>query len=268
MAVDKDNEMRKRMELQQIRAKMKKNADLHAKELQAQGQESAGRKQVEEARVREEWKKVGEHGTDLINSGQQGYDNWISAMSQLCKGCKLINSAIASSFIGSPKSFVAGVKTGVEALRSMKGGFDNKKLQSEANAYDEEDKVKRAKKAAELDVRLPDLEQLVEFTDKDKLDINSIDRNFKRKDDKPFSAEEKREYNGMLWKGVNAWLTLNQCHRNRDNTLTFAPGHPDAGKKLTKADFEALRDDPHRGLNEFLCGRFDMHFEQKSAPTP
>ena len=209
---------------------------------------------------------------DAAEAKQAGYDTFISAMMHIVNSCRLLMEA---KFLNSFVKGVLGtahsvVKAGVD---KMVGGDSGMDLSPGAMM----DGLTTYLSAETRPATLPDMYHFVEFTDNDKLNIASLSNNMCRSDGEKFTPEEESVMKKCLKRGVEAWLENRGYELQAGSQDVFVPtaahlaAHGGvAGTPLTKAEFEALRDDPNYGLEQYLSGKFDvqnLHLEQAAGPT-
>ena len=241
---DKDDQIKKAIEEQVEDDLLKKQTRLKDEAQQDRTLHRAAKSETKHAKSKAEWDTFSEHVKERIKSGQQGYDTWVAAMSSIVILCKLfVNAADASNPLGSLLSWGAG-KTSDIYHRIADGA-----------------------KVTDQEVResLPDLLHYVQFTDDDKLNIASLSTNMRRTDGRDFPPQVKEVFEYSMKEGMKIWLGNNGYQLRAGTGDVFEDSH---GTQLTKDAFEALRDDPDAGLDEFLTGRFDMNFQRSTGPKP
>jgi hypothetical protein len=217
-----------------------------------------GKREERTSKEREAWGAYLDLSLKLLE-GQKGYDNWVTAMHELCfVAIKRLDAINASDPLGAISHNV------VEKIYKL------------GNA------LHASRQGSDIDVSdvgpLPSLENYVQFTADDKLDRANI--NLVRSDMKPVTQNQRLLFDA----GINAWLAThhycetdegifkkfevdenNQPVRDDDNNLVLV----DPEEQLTKAKFEDLRDG-RNGLQDFLSGRFDLECVEipYSSPRP
>lgn len=215
------------------------------------------RKQKREHNEVELWNKVLKGSEQMIERGHQGYDNWVSSMLQIFGLAEQLAEALNASSPLTKKI----QKTQDEWLSSE----TYQKLLTGKEVFME--KLFGEKRPPSV----PRYKLGIHFTDKDTLNLNAVWRS----DNKKTSQEEK----AWFYKGIVAWL-----HENGYKPVPNQPGvfHDQNGQRLTKSTFEALKEDPQRGLVPFLRGEYygsDLEVDLKtvdkeeatskpSTPTP
>ena len=193
----------------------------------------------------------------------KGYDSFLSGMLAIVGHCHLIAEANPlGRLIGS----VAGAGASAMEWALKKANLMDQDTEISLGAAKDAILTSLEKKTPPKQVKLPDLEHFVEFTDQDKLNIASMGKNMRRSDGEEITADQEAEFQKVMEKGVTLWLDkcgyLPVAGKNDEFVSKTDGSH------LTQAQFEALRDDPDHGLNVFLSGAFDMDMEQAPGPRP
>ncbi|ETO93280.1 hypothetical protein [Legionella oakridgensis] len=132
-----------------IRAKMEENAKRELQESQIGALERRARREKKTAHADEKWDELAKAADALIAEGQNGFDNWVSAMSRIVGLCKKLGTAMAASDpMG--KLFLEGHQRVAQLLDSVK----YQKQLNAAQAYNETDKDALYARAKELGVDL------------------------------------------------------------------------------------------------------------------
>lgn len=220
----------------------------HARELSAMRRQASHEKATVYAN--EQWAKVEENAQNLLKDRQYGYDQFHTAMSQLCIYCLDLARALhASNPVGSLL-----IQVGEQVALPI--------------GYRIKDSITDRLSKSSNDPLPVVIQNSVTFRHNeqrncDELDVSAIQRNLVRSDGKPISQEQMLMFLG----GVTAWLNIRGYHadtrENHQYQYLDAQNNP-----LTVETFNQLRDDPEHGLQKFLSGHFDMEFEQHLAPSP
>lgn len=226
-----------------IEEEFERQANLRNTTRQLRTLEKGAKQEKSTAYAAEKWEEVYKSGVELVKRGQQGYDNWVAAMSQILIACTEANQAIsASNPLGSAVDFI----------------YEN----ALAIGYAKTD----PKTSAEANIQLPkdfEIQYAVQFTDDNQLNIPLIENSLTRKDGKKLGAEEKQ----IFLTGVIAWLNVHGYGPLKDGESWQFMNKNNPQEILTKDNFDKLRDDAINGLKVFLSGAADFAFEEISEPT-
>lgn len=204
-------------------------------ERQIQALAKQGEKEALQPEIEEKWKAVDKAATELLEKGYQGYDNFVSAYSQILGLCAKLFEAIAAS---NPVGTIADT------------AFDKLILPKIHNI---EDSLRNKYK------NLPTLEvKGVEYTDDNKLDLSALS----------VSASDgsvlPKETDDFFKQGVKSWLLKNGYSQSAQDNNVFKNSN---GAELTKDKFEELLADPEKGLGKYLGDDFQVKVDYQ-APRP
>lgn len=219
----------------------------------------AAKKERRQAKHREAVDEMLKGVDDLKRSA--GYDSFLSGMLAITSQCRLILNV---NPLGTLISFGAGLPgTALEMLIKKVSGAD-----VEVSPGAMYDYITTHAASTKKEVELPDLLNYVEFADDDTLDIASIGKNLSRKDGKAFTPALAAEFEKTMELGVKVWLDDNGYipDPRTPNGFISKPNAATAQRRLTKAGFEALRDDPNHSLASFLSDTYEWNIEQASGP--
>lgn len=182
------------------------------------------------------WQQFEDATKNLIHSSLKGYDTWLTAMGDI---------------------LAYSITLGETLSHDIQGIYN----QIGTTVLDfAVDTIKQLEKKP---VTLPDLQQCVTFDDNGCLDASSINTVL-RSDHREFTAQQKKLLQEGLEAGVGAWLAqrgyIPVPNPNKAPALIGAYQNPTTQARLTKAEFEAMRDEVGaHGLNAFLTGKFGMN---------
>jgi hypothetical protein len=214
--------------------------------------EKQGYKEHQQQLADAAWKEVVDRSEKLIENGQQGFDNWLSAACSLVAVAHKLREAIHAS---DPLGML--VDLGGNLYELIPKGDDPLPTLDE----------------------LPRLQYYADIKD-GKLEFESLS-DVKRSDGDPLfpiitpnTPDDKRadietvtrQLENSFKEGVVLWLNQNGYKANRDEPGVFVDMN-DESIRLDKAEFDRLRAHPHRGLDAFLHNKFDLDFEPKPAPS-
>lgn len=257
--LDKDIQALKKNMTEDLQKQQKDKQDQSiAQTLETKKKVRAGRR---EAAEKEHVKKVDKmlESAEHMKNDSKGYDSFLSGMLSITAHCRLIADAnplgsLIKGVAGLPASALEwGIEKIWEQDVEVSLGSIKDSLGTRADALPE--------------VKLPNLLHYVEFTDNDELNIATIGKNMRRSDGKPFTAVQEQAFADTMNRGMELWLEANGYKRSIANQAKpngFVSTTD--GKALTKAGFEALRDDPQKGLNQFLSGTYGMDIEMADGP--
>jgi len=239
--MDRQND---RIRQEQFNDRLKEQALIKA---QVRGISAAERKGVHEqesATADKAWEDLANHANDLIAKGQQGYDSWVAAMSQIVVMSKKLAEALNKSDI------LGTILTKIYETIAIPIGH---------GLVDIHDYFRPETPVTDP---LPTYQLPLEFTDEDTLDLEGFHKNVKRSDGKPVSTTQLE----LLDAGIVAWLHENHFQPLPNNKNVFV-STTDPTQQLTREGFNEIRDDPANGLNRFMSGQFQMSFDTPS-PRP
>ena len=240
-----------------ITSNLKKEAEDKARQIQQNAAlqrelKGKGEEQKKTALSAEKWRTLISEADNLVKSGQNGFDNFISAMSKAwAMYGHLFDAMHASNPVGSAVGWVYDKARSSELKLGKLGKLG--------------DVVKGIEQAFHPvkpePITLPELHQYVEFGDDNKLNLDSLKKNFLRSDNKPLEEVEVEHFQV----GVIAWLM--ERGYSPDPATPNQYINNDTHNRLTKNEFIRLRDDEDHGLNKYLASAFDMKFKQ-TPPSP
>jgi len=190
-----------------------------------------------------EWDKLLKDAKAMTQEGIKGFDSWISATCSILVLCYQIEKAIKAS---DPIGELLGIPFGI-AIEAIKSKMDAIKL------------------AKLPDVALPTLHTHIEFSDDNKLILDSFVKNLSRSDGKPFTNSQKALLEGQYKTAVLVQWLDKQGYRAKDPTNPSTIVSKIDGTELTKPEFERLRDN---SFNQFMSEHIGMHVEDAPGPRP
>lgn len=217
----------------------------------------------------EAWNRLKEASKELDEKGQNGYDTWVAAMSAILMHTKLI---AAVNPVGSLVSGLGGELLTLIKRGTQKDGKPGKDWSLGA-IIDNTLSDLGDKGPAPVNLSGFEMQHFIEFTDRDTLNIDSLIGNLRFSEGMELTNKQKDIFKDSLHQGLNLWLDR-QGYVPDTGAGGAAPvvnayvSKTDPTQRLTQAEFETLRNDGTRGLNEFFSGRFDVTFGQASGPRP
>ena len=222
-------------ELQDTQAEQQVQERQHVRELKRKA-----RHEKWDAEGAEKWEKFVRNTTEMIETGQRGYDTWISAMMAIATNCALLAQGL-SAYKYSNRAIEFVVNPVLDFVRDDEPFFKP--------------------------IEIPDLVYRVAFTDDNKLDIPSLTKNIIRSDGLKCNPEELKVLQYSMHEGVKEWLK--DLGYKVKNGTTIGDEFEDANQvQLTKVQFEALLNDPNKGLDQFLTSRLNMNMEHEHGMRP
>lgn len=192
------------------------------------------------------WGELEKKSKETVESALKGYETWTSSIYAMLELCYKLREALSAD--NPLKSVVNAI---IDKILPIVSTLKNTVVD---------------KFSPDPKVTLPTLEQHVKFTEEDTLEIGSLPT---RSDGKPFTAEQQAVLNNVdtgIKMGLNTWLGSNGYIVNPAKENGYINEITD--EPLTKETFEALRDDPDRGLNKYLSGKYQVTFGTAPVPTP
>lgn len=208
-----------------------RNEERQNKQLKREGYQQ---QQTEEAD--KEWQKLNEAADRVIEQGYQGYDNWISAYSQIIGICNKLAKAISASD-----------PTGTLAAKVFDNTF--RPLIHKAEDY--------------FGNQMPDFKvQGVDYTSDNKLDINGLNVTAA---DGTLLPEGTNE---IFQLGVRSWLNKNGFTATNRGSSEPSEFKDRDGNTLTQDRFYDLLEDKDQGLGAYLGKHYDVEVDYQPTPRP
>ena len=202
-------------------------------ERRIQALKEQGRQQKQSAKADKEWKVLEEAANNVIEHGYKGYDNWISAYSEIIGLCSKLNKAIYAS---NPTSQMANMlfdKIFKPRLHQLEDHFGNKMPKFKV--------------------------QGVDYTNDNKLDINGLNVTAADGTILPPGTDE------IFQKGVVSWLNSRGYTPTNNTSSEFKDRH---NNPLTQDDFYQLLEDKDQGLGAYLGKHYDVKVDYQPTPRP